>query len=222
MKEKSGMRKLITLLAGLVLGGLPVGLPGAGAEPPEAQPYLVLQVGPRESVTAVAFAPDGQLLASGSYDGKVRVYDRRTGALLRAIGTEPCRGLNAVAFSPDGKRLAGGGLEMDKTIKVWDAQTGSLLWALAGHKAADPGNLYAESYAVAFAPDGTTLASSGTGKALALWDVRTGKLLREIFGHPHPAQSVAFAPDGRTLVSGGITRRCGCGTSPAADTWPRW
>jgi WD40 repeat protein len=59
---------------------------------------------------------------------------------------------------------------------------------------------------LAFAPDGSTLASSGRGKAVAFWEVRTGKLVRELRGHTHPAHAVAFEPDKRTLVSGGDYR----------------
>jgi WD40 repeat protein len=79
-------------------------------------------------------------------------------------------------------------------VKLWDTQTGRLQRTL--ERAQSAGQV------VAFSPDGSTLASSGRGKAIALWDVRTGKLVRELPGHTHPAHSVAFAPDGRTLVSG--------------------
>src|SRR5262249_49971226 len=99
------MRKLITLSAGLLLACAPA----RAAGPPAPRPHLVLQVGPREAVSSVAFAPDGRLVATGSFDGKARVYDARTGRLLRAIGPG---GINALAFAPDGKSMACGGLEM--------------------------------------------------------------------------------------------------------------
>jgi WD40 repeat protein len=105
------MRKFITLSAGLLLGGVPT---RALAD----RPQLVLQTGPEESVTSVAVSPDGALVATGSFDGRARIYDARTGALVRAIGIDSSRGVRALAFSPDGKRLACGGLEMDKTVKL--------------------------------------------------------------------------------------------------------
>src|SRR5262249_22077416 len=124
------MRRVVTLSAGLLLGCATAypSLPLAG--PPDAGPHLVLHVGPRESVTGVAFSPDGQLLATSAADGRVRVYDARSGTLLRAISTEPASGGRAIAFSPDGTMLASGGIHMDKTVKLWEARTGRLVRSL--------------------------------------------------------------------------------------------
>src|SRR6516162_8721484 len=78
---------------------------------PHHPPHLVYQTGPVGSVTSVAVSPDGTLLAAGSADGGIRLYDARTGALARVTGSEPCRGVHAVAFAPDGVTIASGGLE---------------------------------------------------------------------------------------------------------------
>jgi WD40 repeat protein len=200
------MHRVVSLSAGLLLGcataypSLPV------AAPPDAGPHLVLQVGPRESVTGVAFSPDGQLLASSSADGRVRVYDARSGALLRAITAVPASGGRALAFSPDGKILASGGIEMDKTVKLWDPRTGALVRSLAGHVATAPGGIYAEVYAVAFSPDGRLLASAGRDHLVLVWDVETGAVRHRLAGHQDEVGSVAFSPDGRALASGGADR----------------
>ena len=71
-----------------------------GAPPGPSQPELVLQAAPEASVTSVAVSPDGSLVATSSFDGRVRVHDARTGALLRAIGSDTERGGRAVAFAP--------------------------------------------------------------------------------------------------------------------------
>jgi len=161
-------------------------------------------------VTSVVFSADDTTLASGGTDQTARRWDARSGRagrVLRADAFKPGGAprkeegvITSVALTPDGATVAtcsnsessGYG---DRLVRLWDTQTGELKHTL--ERSQSRGRI------VAFSPDGTTLASSGTGKSIALWDVRAGKLLREIPGHPHPAQSVAFSADGRTLVSGG-------------------
>jgi WD40 repeat protein len=186
------MELRIVLVGGLLLGCVPV----------SAGPRIFLQAGPVESVYAVAFTPDGRLLASGSHDG-VRIYDGRTGDLLRAIHTEPCRGIRAMAFSPDGRQLACVGLEMDATVKIWDPHTGALVRTLTGHVATAPGNAYADLYAVAYSPDGKTLATAGMDKLVLVWDLETGKPRHRLTGHDDEVGALAYSPDGKTLAGGG-------------------
>ena len=102
------------------------------------------------SVMAVAFAPDGTTLASGSRDGTVKLRDVKAGTLQRTLEAHP-EDVYAVAFSPDGKRLATGG--GDRTIRLWDLRTARVLRTLEGH-----GDIVRS---VAFAPDQQTLASAG-------------------------------------------------------------
>jgi WD40 repeat protein len=162
-------------LARLIALGLLVASGGSPrAWSPPDHPHLVLQTGPEESVTSVAVSPDGSLVATGSLDGGIRLYDARTGALQRVIGAEPSRGVRAVAFAPDGTTIASGGLEMDKTFKLWHVRTGVLVRAAAGHEAA--GAIYAELHAVAFSPGGKLIASAGRDGLVLVWDAETGKL----------------------------------------------
>jgi WD40 repeat protein len=86
----------------------------------------------------------------------------------------------------------------DRQVRVWDARTGEFRREFSRQQSA--------GRFVALSPDGTTVATSGSGKAIALWDVRTGRLIRELMGHPHPPLSAAFSADGRLLVSGGDYR----------------
>ena len=81
-------------------------------------------------VSSVAFSPDGNTLASGSWDNTVRIWDAQTGAPIRTLTGHTDR-VYSVAYSPDSSTLASAGY--DETVRIWDAQTGALIRTLTGH-----------------------------------------------------------------------------------------
>ncbi|PPQ74828.1 hypothetical protein CVT26_005429 [Gymnopilus dilepis] len=101
--------------------------------------------------------------------------------------------VNSVAFSPDGRRIISG--SSDKTIRIWDAETGeSLPDSLARHQA--------RVHSVGFSPDGKKIVSGSKDKSIRLWDSDTGEALRPpIEGHSDWVRSVAFSPDGKQICS---------------------
>src|SRR4051794_3350545 len=136
------------------------------APPNSTHPVLVLNTPPSTSVSSVAVSPDGSTVATASGEWGVRLYDAKTGDLVRTIGDI---GDRSVTFSPDGRSLAAGGFHMDKLVGIYDVRTGKRLRTLAGHTEW-------EADACTISPDGTLLASTGTDKQVLVWDLATGEL----------------------------------------------
>jgi WD domain, G-beta repeat len=143
-------------------------------------------------VIAVAFNPDGKTMASGNVDGKVRLWEVKTGKLIRTLnrGNYSKSAVIAVAFSPDGKTIASGGV--DCKVHLWNTETGKLIGTLEGHQYS--------VVAVAFSPDGETLVSGSDDKTVRLWDISTRKQIVQLKGDEFQSTSIAFSQDGKTIV----------------------
>ena len=162
-------------------------------------------------VTSVAFSPDGTRIASGSYDFKVMLWDAAdlsSGPLMTGIAHEvPVKG---VAFSPDGRRIASISTNMDYftnepfsgskksgSLMVWDAND------LEGGPLSNASGSVGGFYAVAFAPDGSCIATGAYDGTLSVWDANdlASGSLATVPAHSFDVNSLDFSHDGSRIVS---------------------
>lgn len=162
--------------------------------------YKTVFAGHRFEVRALAFSPDGQTLASGSFDSDIRVWDLngRTRYVIQGSKSGGLQGhaesVNAVAFSTDGAALYSGG--GDGKIKGWAADTGDSLFSWAAHKEG--------IWDIHVSPDGQYLLSASADGTAKLWQISTGKCLHTFQGHNNVVKSARFSPDQQRILTGGL------------------
>lgn len=156
------------------------------------------------AIYAVAYSPDGQLLAAGAADGRIRIWRVASGKPLMLFQAHADSVL-ALNFAPDSNILASAGA--DRKVILWDVD-GALASlssqpavgirpaakTLIGHDAGVK--------TVAFHPGGDCLATGSEDHTIILWDLRTHTLHRRLPGHSDHVESVAFSADGNLLASG--------------------
>ncbi|MFH0901743.1 MAG: WD40 repeat domain-containing protein, partial [Pseudomonadota bacterium] len=146
-----------------------------------ARQHQVLS-GHRGLVRVVAFSPDGSLLASGSDDRTVRIWDIANGTEQRTLAGFHTGMVYGVAFSPDGRWLASG----DGSIALWEVANGKLVKRIEG------------SVPIAFSPDGRRLAMAESSGAIMVRDVVSGTS-RALGNQPPPLGWPSFDPTGTKL-----------------------
>jgi WD40 repeat protein len=141
-------------------------------------------------VYSVAFSPDGTMLATGSFDNTVKIWDAKSGKILQT-----CKGhtnqVYCVSWNNDGSLLASA--SQDKTIRLWNPKDGKTVKELKGHTEIVDW--------VAFSPNGKLLASGGLDKSVRLWNAADGKEFKNLGVHKDTIYCVAFSPDGKLLAS---------------------
>ncbi|MHA2297264.1 MAG: serine hydrolase [Candidatus Hodarchaeales archaeon] len=174
----------------------------------EASPFknsYATLTGHARAVDTISFSPDDSLLASGSWDGTIRLWNVSNGAVTRVLRHNS--NIFSVEFSPDGEILASSGwyelrnpsgsYDRYSRIKLWDVASGSLLQTLVGENQT--------FWEISFSPDGKTLAVGGLKDEygfIKFWNVTSGEELNDITGHNEEVYSVDFSPDGTMISSG--------------------
>lgn len=152
--------------------------------------------GHSQDVRSVAVSPDGRAIASGSFDGTIKIWNLETGALIRTLTGHSDAGemVSSVAIAPNGTLLASSSNGYGGTIKIWNLATGELLYTIAGT------SLGISS--IAISPDSQLLASGSEEGDIYLWNLESGEAIGTFSGHLGTVFSVVFSPDGQTLASG--------------------
>ncbi len=145
--------------------------------------------GHTDGVQSVAFSPDGQMLASGSWDSTIRLWNPNTAQQKNLLIGHT--NIVSVAFSPDGQTLVSG--SWDRSIRLWQTHTGKLKRTLPTQKGSVA--------SVTFSPDGSTLASAGAYQTILLWNTTTWQVERELAGHTELVEVVMFSQNGEMLAS---------------------
>ncbi|HEX4145425.1 MAG TPA: hypothetical protein VHY91_18110 [Pirellulales bacterium] len=158
-------------------------------------------------VERVWFSPDGSLLAAAggdSNDGVVTLWDPATGKVAGTL-TGHARDVRALAFTHDGKTLATGG--GDCSIRLWNVatrqQTGVLQESAAQN---DPKAESAAILAVAYSPDGNSVATASEDGRVSVYGLAPAGPVRSWQAHTDAAAALAYSPDGLTLASGGYDK----------------
>lgn len=156
--------------------------------------------GATDSLQGVDWSKDGKFIAAASYDHSVYLWATTSWKPRGHSAVKPLRELKdhtdavySVSFSPDCTRLASAG--GDRTIKIWDVQSGKRLSTLTESTA--------ELYTVCYRPDGHELAAAGVDRIIRTWNPDTGAYIRSAFAHDGPVIHLTFSHNGSSLYSSG-------------------
>lgn len=158
-------------------------------------------VGHRDTLYDAELSPDGELLATASYDGKIILWEVASGAPKHTIAGHNGAVFD-IEFDPSGSVLASA--SADETIKLWNVETGERLDTLS--------QPLGEQYAVEFSPEGKYLVGGGADNRIRVWEFvsrgesKINPLRYTRFAHEGAVTNLQFALDGQVLVSTGEDR----------------
>jgi WD40 repeat protein len=180
-------------------------------------------IGHKGRVNSVAFSPDGQIIASGSDDKTIKLWNKNGGLLTTILAHDD--EITSVVFSEDGQMIASS--SDDRTVKTWNLKGEQLQIFKKDpkvplekklkintksftspekkcRKSSDDNAGHADKVlSIAFSPTEKKIASASCDTTIKLWNL-DGKLLQTFKGHQKRVNSVVFHPKGQSLLSGSL------------------
>jgi cytochrome c len=143
-------------------------------------------------VNAVVFADAGQTVVAGGHDGKIQVWNAKTG-LSRGILEGHFMGITGLRVTTDGRWLLSASI--DKSLRRWDLVAMKKVREFKKHEG--------QVFAAVFSPDVKTVVSAGRDGVVIQWDLSNGKPVRSIKAHDAIIWALGLSPDGRFVLTGG-------------------
>ena len=155
------------------------------------KPTTTFNLHPDCDTTSATYSPIQEIIAIGSDNGKIYLYDKNTSELIITL-TAHIEHVDTLTFSPDGKTLASASL-YEKSIKLWDTDSGEHIKTFTGHAS------YIRS--LAFSPDGKTLTSGSGDGTIRFWDVHTSDIVKMYTGYSEYVMSIACHTNGNYIAT---------------------
>ncbi len=148
---------------------------------------------PHGAVASARFSSRGDLVVTGSWDNSAKIWDAKTGKVIRKLEGEHTSFVNSATFSDDGQFVLTA--SDDGTAKVWRVATGKVEMTLSGHT----DRVRSANYS----PDGEFIVTTSSDQTARLWKASTGEFIREFKGHRFAVLCAEFSKDSQWLVTGG-------------------
>ena len=151
---------------------------------------------PHGAVASARFSTNGDLIVTGSWDNSAKIWNAKTGRVIRKLEGGHTSFVNTAVFSPDGRFVLTA--SDDGTAKLWNIETGEVTKSLEGHKD--------RVRSATFSPKGDFIVTTSSDATARLWKADSGDFIREYKGHEYAVLCAEFSKDGRLLVTGSEDR----------------
>lgn len=144
------------------------------------------------TVASARFSPDGELIVTSSWDNTAKIWNSKTGRVIRKLENGHSGFVNSAVFSPDGQFVLTA--SDDTSAKLWTVASGDVVRTFEGHQD--------RIRSASFSPNGEFIITTSNDKTARLWRTESGELIREFIGHDWAVVSADFSADGKWVVTG--------------------